>query len=257
MRKKTIRCLLFDLGGTLWSHKEEDVILACEQAANAQALALLRKHAGSLLFASMDEISVGMLLRKKVEKTIHLKTRENPLYEPDFVQCTVEVLQELGVQSVDSELGEAVYEALRVRSADSRQMFEDALPTLAALKKRGYKLGVVTNRRYGGEPFHEDVCAMGLLDYFDYRHMAISADLGIRKPHPDIFNYALKALDVRPKEAAMVGDSLRADIAGAKMLNIAAIWKPYKRRGHRHRADEPGIVPDVKIEQLRELLDIF
>ena len=67
---------------------------------------------------------------------------------------------------------------------------------------------------------------MGLLDYFEYEHMAISADLGIRKPNPDIFMHALNKLKIRPEEAAMVGDSLKADIQGAKMLNMLAIWKP-------------------------------
>jgi len=56
--------------------------------------------------------------------------------------------------------------------------------------------------------------------------MAISADLGIRKPNPDIFLHALNRLKVEPEEAAMVGDSLKADVVGAKMLNMLAIWKP-------------------------------
>jgi FMN phosphatase YigB (HAD superfamily) len=67
---------------------------------------------------------------------------------------------------------------------------------------------------------------MGLLDYFEYDQMAISADLGFRKPHPDIFMYALNRLNVLPEETAMVGDSLQADIVGAKMLNMLSIWKP-------------------------------
>ena len=67
---------------------------------------------------------------------------------------------------------------------------------------------------------------MGLLDYFEYEPMAISADLGIRKPNPDIFMHALNRLNVPAEEAAMVGDSLKADIVGARMLDILAIWKP-------------------------------
>ena len=257
MHKETIRCLLFDLGGTLWAHKDDAVILACEQAADQLALACLRQHVGFDFFGRMDAVVAGALLRKVVEKSIRVKTRENPLYEPDFIQTTGEALQGLGVPGVDNRLGEAIYEALRVRSADSRELFEDTISTLDALKRRGYLLGVVSNRHYGGKPFREDVREMGLLNYFDYSHMAISADLGIRKPHPDIFNYTLNALCVPPEEAAMVGDSLRADIAGAKMLHIAAIWKPYRLHRHRHHADESGIEPDVRIEHLRELLDIF
>jgi FMN phosphatase YigB (HAD superfamily) len=105
-------------------------------------------------------------------------------------------------------------------------LFDDTLSTLTVLKQRGFILGVVTNRHYGGRPFYEDLQVMGLLEYFEYDQMAISADLGFRKPHPDIFMYALNRLNVLPEEAAMVGDSLKADMVGAKMLNMLSIWKP-------------------------------
>jgi FMN phosphatase YigB (HAD superfamily) len=74
--------------------------------------------------------------------------------------------------------------------------------------------------------------AVGLLNYFDPRKMAISADLGIRKPAPGIFLYALDALSVAPEQAVMVGDSLTADVAGAQDAGIFAIWKPKPRLWH-------------------------
>ncbi|HEV2582945.1 MAG TPA: HAD family hydrolase [Ktedonobacteraceae bacterium] len=257
MLKQSIRCLLFDLGGTLWKHGEEGVTLVYERAANLYALAHLRRIAGNNVFAGVSEMEAGAQLRKVVERAIRVKTRENPLYEPDFAQAATEALQTLGIPNVTTSLGGMIYEALRVRSVDSRLLFEDAIQTLATLKARGYTLGVVTNRHYGGEPFHQDLCEMGLLDYFDYNHMAISADLGIRKPQPGIFTHALNGLCVTPAETAMVGDSLKADIAGAKALNITAIWKPYRLHRNRRDAEEDGIVPDRTIVQLKDLLDLF
>src|SRR5262249_21715044 len=56
--------------------------------------------------------------------------------------------------------------------------------------------------------------------------IAISADLRIRKPHADIFQHTLQALNVKPEEAFMVGDSLRADIIGSNRLHLYAVWKP-------------------------------
>src|SRR5260370_31986708 len=98
---------------------------------------------------------------------------------------------------------------------------------------------------------------MGLLDYFEYRHMAISADLGIRKPHPDIFWYALNGLHASPEEKAMVGDSLEADIIGAQKLNIFSIWRPRPAQLADAKQAEHAITPDVTIEHLSELLEIF
>jgi len=223
---RNVRCILFDLGGTLWARKEARVEHTCERIANLQAVLELFRYAGSKFHPEMDVDELGQVLRKSFERQIRDKTRQQVEYEPDFVLAAMNALHQLEVPGVTREFGEAIYEALRVRSPDSRALFDDALSTLAGLKERGYLLGVVTNRHYGGAPFHEDLRAMGLLDYFELRHMAISADLGIRKPHPDIFLHALNSLDVLPEEAAMVGDSLRADIVGAKRLDILAIWRP-------------------------------
>jgi HAD superfamily hydrolase (TIGR01549 family) len=221
-----IRCILFDLGSTLWTNIDKAAWLSIEQTSNLHAVKVLRRFTSDTEFSSMESHTLGTLLRKAVEERIRFETGQNPGYEPDFVLATVEALRQLGISKANRTLGEDIYEALRIRIPQSRLLFVDTLSTLRVLKQRGYILGVVTNRHYGGRPFREDLQSMGLLDYFEYDHMAISADLGIRKPNPDIFMYALNRLSVPPEEAAMVGNSLKADIVGARMLNILAIWKP-------------------------------
>jgi FMN phosphatase YigB (HAD superfamily) len=142
----------------------------------------------------------------------------------------------------------------------------------------------VTNRQWGGELFIEDMQNFGLLEYFDPRYIAISGDLGIRKPNADIFLYALNGLGYTPEEAAMVGDSLSADVVGAKRVNSTAIWKPKPFLLAEARAAQPqsatlkeehvldyikswerkhwqlvheDVRPDVIIEDLSNLLDVF
>jgi HAD superfamily hydrolase (TIGR01549 family) len=230
------RCILFDLGSTLWERKDQAALQASEQAANEVALAIVRSlpHSKKLFASAKDEL--GSLLRETIERRIRKKKRQDREHEPDFALITMEALQELGLEEADRDTGEAIFEALRVRIPAIRVLFEDTLTTLTVLKERGYLLGVVTNRDYGGQPFYEDLSQMGLLDYIDYATMAISADLGVRKPHADIFMHALNALHVTPEEAAMVGDSLRADIVGAKKLHLLAIWKPKATLRARARA---------------------
>jgi HAD superfamily hydrolase (TIGR01549 family) len=226
IKERHIRCILFDLGSTLWATVDKAAWLRLEETSNLVAVETLLRLTDYKKFSSMDAHTLGRQLRKAVEKQIRSGARKKPGYEPDFVHETKEALQQIGVKKANRTLGEAIYEALRIRIPDSRELFGDTLSTLAALKERGYILGVVTNRHYGGQPFYEDLQMMGLLDYFAYEHMAISADLGIRKPNPDIFLHALNRLKVQPEESAMVGDSLKADVLGAKMLNMLAIWKP-------------------------------
>ncbi|HEY6284844.1 MAG TPA: HAD family hydrolase [Ktedonobacteraceae bacterium] len=221
-----IRCILFDLGSTLWTTVDKATWLRLEQASNLIAVKALLHFTNDKEFSLMESHTLGALIRKAVEKRIRFEARQNPGYEPDFILATMEALQQVGISKANRALGEDIYEALRIRIPNSRALFDDTLSTLAVLKQRGYSLGVVTNRHYGGAPFHEDLQTIGLLDYFEYEPMAISADLGIRKPNPDIFLHALNMLNVPPEEAAMVGDSLKADIVGARMLDILAIWKP-------------------------------
>ena len=226
IKERQIRCILFDLGSTLWTTVNKAEWLSLEETSNLVAVETLLRFTNDKDFSSMEAHTLGTLLRKAVEKQIRFGTQQNPGYEPDFVLATIEALHHLGISNANHALGVDIYEALRIRIPNSRVLFDDTLSTLAALKQRGYILGVVTNRHYGGLPFYEDLQTMGLLDYFAYEPMAISADLGIRKPNPDIFMHALNRLGVQPEEAAMVGDSLKADILGAKMLNILSIWKP-------------------------------
>jgi FMN phosphatase YigB (HAD superfamily) len=285
---RNVRCILFDLGSTLWTSKDERLMLVSERIANLRAVLELFSFTGTGVFSNVDVDELGRLLRKSFEKRIRVRTRQLVEYEPDFVLETMEALQQIGIPDVTRECGEAIYEALRVRTPDIRVLFDDTLSTLAALKERDYLLGVVSNRHYGGVPFHEDLRIMGLLDYIELRHMAISADLGIRKPNPDIFLHTLNSLNVAPEEAVMVGDSLRGDVTGAKGLNILAIWMPkaslraealaamrasgqaqqnvltddsllaYTRQIEKRGRQTPdNIRPDVIIECLSDLLAMF
>jgi HAD superfamily hydrolase (TIGR01549 family) len=154
-------------------------------------------------------------------------TRQAPVgHEPDFVLATHRALLDLGFPSVNHEISAAIFEALRIRISESRTLFSDVLPTLAELQRRGFLLGVVTNRQYGGQVFLDDLRKLGLLEYFAPEHISISGDLSIRKPNPAIFLNTLDALHIALNEAVMVGDNLYADVGGAQSLNIFAVWKP-------------------------------
>ena len=74
-----------------------------------------------------------------------------------------------------------------------------------------------------------------------------SVEHGYMKPHRSIFEAALRAVQVRPAEAVMVGDSLTHDIDGARRLGMRGIL--VARSGA-----PPAAPPDVPvIQSLREL----
>ncbi len=221
-----MRCVLFDLGDTLWSRGDITSWERLEACANQRAVVLLRERVASQLPANLDDLALGKRLRESFSQYVGALIRRDPEIEPEGPVVAMETLRQWGIEGIDIRFGAAIFEALRVRVPESRPLFKDTLSTLAALQQRGLLLGVVTNRIWGGQPFQEDLQTLGLHKYFDLRTIAVSADLKVRKPNPAIFFHALNALNVAPEDAVMVGDSLRADIVGAQRLGICAAWKP-------------------------------
>jgi 2-haloacid dehalogenase len=75
-----------------------------------------------------------------------------------------------------------------------------------------------------------------------------SEDAGAYKPSPLIFQRALALLGLPPDEVLHVGDSLHADVAGARAAGIAAVW--VNRRG---RPVPDGLDPALVIGNLTDL----
>lgn len=226
---RRIRCLLFDLGDTLWTMNQQIYRETETRLAVQRALTLLRQHLTPQQLAMLAEEELVAHLYSRFYAQISVLKKRDPDYEPELAQAVILACAELGLSGLSSELAAQIAEALRVRIPGSRNLFADALTTLKALRERGYLLGVVTNRIYGGSLFLEDMRSLGLLDYFDPAHIAISADLRIRKPAAGIFRFALDGLGVSPEETAMVGDSLLADVVGANRLGMFSIWMPTAR----------------------------
>ena len=113
-------------------------------------------------------------------------------------------------------------------------LYEDALPALAALREHGVKIGLISN---GSRDLDEFVAHHGL----DADCVVGSRAFGRTKPHPEIFLHALELLDVRPEEAAMIGDSYEDDIEGARALGMKAFLLDRDGR----RPDEPGRLTDL------------
>jgi putative hydrolase of the HAD superfamily len=111
---------------------------------------------------------------------------------------------------------------------------------------RDHRLALVTN----GAPDvqREKLSHTALATSFDVA--IISAELGVGKPDPRIFEAALAALDLAPADAVMVGDSLARDVAGAHAAGLRAIWLD---RGSRENVPEPAPVPDARVIALKEL----
>lgn len=87
-----------------------------------------------------------------------------------------------------------------------------------------YTLHIITNGF--AEAQDKKIKASRMSQYF--KTVTNSEMVGVKKPNPKIFNYALQQADAVPEESIMIGDSLEADIQGAINVGIDAIYFDYK-----------------------------
>lgn len=97
-------------------------------------------------------------------------------------------------------------------------LYDDVTAVLRELSTRGLKVGLISNSHRSLASFQEHFELAGLV------HGAVSSHQhGYLKPHPSIFEAALKLLDVRAEESVMVGDSYAHDIEGARRVGMRGV----------------------------------
>ena len=92
----------------------------------------------------------------------------------------------------------------------------------------------------------------GLAGHFDA--IAISDEVGFRKPRGEIFEAVVTSFGFAPNEILHVGDKLRADVAGAAAVGMRTVWLTRRVKDpERELADFDGPRPDFALEDLRDL----
>jgi phosphoglycolate phosphatase/AHBA synthesis associated protein len=116
-------------------------------------------------------------------------------------------------------------------------VFPDAAPTLAALRRSGHPLAIVTNTR---NVLAADMLAsLGLADRVDT--VVASGDVPREKPAPDMPLEACRRLGTAPVDAVMVGDS-RYDREAAGAAGVPFVG--YRTEGDR-RIESLGELPPL------------
>jgi REG-2-like HAD superfamily hydrolase len=125
-------------------------------------------------------------------------------------------------------------------------LFPEVRRTLSTLRDHGYRLGVISNWD-GNLP---EMCqAWGIEPFFDF--ILASWGLGYAKPHPRIFQEAVRRAAVAPNAILHVGDSYQADVLGAEAAGFSAVW--LNRQGE---AAPGGCTAITSLDELLPLLGI-
>ena len=135
--------------------------------------------------------------------------------------------------------------------SEDESPFEEAEYTLSVLQSRKYRLGVIANQFPGAAARLE---RWGLKQYFDV--LALSDELGISKPNPDIFLWAMGQAGCHGREAVMVGDRPDNDLGPAKMLGMTTV-RVMKGRAVFQAPRSGEEKPDYSIASVKGLLDVL
>lgn len=135
------------------------------------------------------------------------------------------------LQGVFFDPGDTIMvEETQVQDADRNTVRAEPFPGMAdalrSLKARGYRLALVADTRPG--TYRNVLRQHGLFEVFGC--FAISEELGVEKPHPRMFPHALEHPGLAPAQAAMCGNNLAWDIAGADAPGITSIWTHWNYR---------------------------
>ncbi len=220
----TVRAVIFDWGGTLtpWhSIDHEDLWLGvCTRhypAADAPAMAAAARAAERELW----------LLAESAQQSATLDS----------------VFTRAGVMATAAFLA-SYYEAWDPHTLTD----PDVLPLLRELRRRGIKIGVLSNTMWPREAHERIFMRDEVLDLID--GAVYSSEIPWVKPHPEAFRAAMAAVGVTdPADCVFVGDRPYDDVYGAKSAGMRAVLVP--------NSDVPafsGTQPDAVISRLAELL---
>lgn len=96
---------------------------------------------------------------------------------------------------------------------------QQIIQLLVSLQKT-YKMAIISNGSRSNQ--QRKLQKTELKHYF--QQITISGEVGIRKPHPEVFTRTLQLLGRLPDESLFIGDSLKNDIHGAASVGMKTCW---------------------------------
>ena len=240
-----IQAVLFDLGGTLHTSDSPagwDVRYAAR---------LLERLADYGIRLELSPDALALMLKTNCEAYKHHTEqilRELPAAEiwSDYYLRGLGVSRE-ALEPIAEELSFRYdYDRTRViRRPHLKQ-------TIDALRDMGIRMGLISNIISTSVAPHF-LAEYGIEDAMEC--VVLSSVPGIRKPDPEIFRVAERAMNLKPEQLAYVGDTLSRDVRGVRnagwrcMIQIRNPAIAHRDKG----LENSGLVPDYLIDDLAEI----
>jgi len=224
------RTVLFDFDRTLGQYRSHYGIYV--HAAAEHGVAITEER---LAAADLDDAWARWMTPRGPEH------RDESASEAAFAavrkQIAVTRFRSAGVEVADEVLVAIVEQIVDLEGQPEHFiLYDDAVPALERLARAGIQSLVVSNHIWR---LPEVIRALGVSARFE--GVITSARVGVRKPHPEIFEAALRLAGTSPAETVYVGDSYRHDVLGARGVGMASILIDREGRYAGEELDVPVI----------------
>ncbi|WP_058487013.1 YjjG family noncanonical pyrimidine nucleotidase [Defluviitalea phaphyphila] len=230
-----IKTIFFDLDNTLWDHNKA-------QKYSIEKIYFQLKE----FYPSLNNKNDFIKIYDKCNNEVWDEYKKGKLSHHEVrVNRFINLLCHYNIKDKDlaiklNNLYISIYPTWSFLIDGAKELLEKLYPT--------YSLGIITNGF--SETQNIKLKNSNLKPYFKW--IVYSGEIGKPKPHPEIFEYAIKKANIFPKEALFIGDDFTADIIGAKSIGMHTIWFNPKKI----KETEKNKYADYEIYSLEEVWNI-
>ncbi len=203
-----IQHIFFDLDNTLWDHRKNayltlNEIFAREKVQEKYQLGFEEFHKE---YFTINENLWAAIRDGKIDKQY---IRDHRFYD-SFLFFGID----------DKELSQKFENNFLDQIIENNELVEGAFDLLEYLAQKKYRLHILSN---GFEEVTYRKCELsGIKNYF--ATITSADEINIRKPQPEIFEYALKKADAKKENSIIIGDDWIADVEGGLAFGMDAVF---------------------------------
>ena len=205
---KNIRHIFFDLDNTLWDHRSNAYLTLKEiyKRENVQEKYNLGFEDFHREYFTINERLWAQIRDGEIDKEYLRKHR----FYDSFLFFGID----------DFDLAQVFEQNFLDEILNYNDLVEGAFELLEYLSEKGYTLHILSN---GFKEVTYRKCELsGIQNYF--KTITSADELNVRKPQPEIYEYALKKANAKKEESIMIGDDWIADVEGALSFGIDAVF---------------------------------
>ncbi len=199
-----IKHVFFDLDHTLWDFEKNAEL--CFQQIFAQ------NHI-------QVDISVFLEVYRPINRSYWKLYREEKIAQADLRYRRFKDAFDALEYEISEEIIHTLSDAFIKNLSNNNFLLQGAIEVLEYLKKK-YVLHIITN---GFNEIQDSKLEKSKIKPY-FKTITTSDAVGVKKPNPKIFDYAIKMANAKKEESVMIGDDFEADIEGAFKSGIKPIY---------------------------------